>query len=62
MAPAYLELLGGEVSSVSWRLISPWEDALIPVTHSLEEFKATRWRGVSAIAGFRVVLLFCSDN
>lgn len=49
MAPAYRQLLGGEVSSLSWRLISPWEDALIPVTHSLEEFKATRWRGVSGL-------------
>lgn len=43
-APRWLRGLGGEVSSLSWRTISPGEDALIPVTHSLEEFKAARWR------------------
>lgn len=33
-----------------------------PVTHSLEEFKEARWREVSAIAGFREIRSFCSDN
>lgn len=32
------------------------------LTHSLEEFKEARWREVSAVAGFREIRSFCSDN
>lgn len=59
-APRWLRGLGGEVSCLSWRLILPGEAALIPVTHSLEEFKAARWReGVweSRFRGDSLILL-----
>lgn len=52
-APRWLQGLGSEVSSLSWRLISPGEDALIPVTHSLGKFKAARWREAVWDCGFQ---------